>query len=233
MFERGQGNPFFTTELVEAHLAGQTIPAVLSDLIADLAELDDTGRQVLGVIAAIGHDTDHDLLLRVAEVDDDRLEAALRAAIAAQLLVVDPETDACRFRPRADRGGRVCRAAPTTATTPSRADRHHLAEAGSADPDESRSGQRARIPIRPGICRRRSALLAAADAAETVAPGAALHHLERAFELWELPDPRPTVSVAVIGCGRRPNWPAGRPATRGPPALPARRSVTDRRRGVA
>ena len=38
---RGQGNPFFTTELVGAHLAGQTIPAVLSDLIAaDLADLD-------------------------------------------------------------------------------------------------------------------------------------------------------------------------------------------------
>ena len=40
VFVRGQGNPFFTTELVEAHLAGQTIPAVLSDLIAaDLAGL--------------------------------------------------------------------------------------------------------------------------------------------------------------------------------------------------
>ena len=99
VFVRGQGNPFFTTELVEAHLAGQTIPAVLSDLIAaDLADLDDTGRWVLGVIAAVGHDTDHDLLLRVAEVDEDRLEAALRAAIAAQLLVVDPATDAYRFR---------------------------------------------------------------------------------------------------------------------------------------
>ena len=29
------------------------------------------------------------------------------------------------------------------------------------------------------------ALLVAADAAETVAPGAALRHLERAFELWD------------------------------------------------
>ena len=49
---RGQGNPFFTTELVAAHLAGQPIPAVLSDLIAaDLADLDDTERRVLGVIA--------------------------------------------------------------------------------------------------------------------------------------------------------------------------------------
>ena len=98
-FVRAQGNPFFTTELVEAHVAGQTIPAVLSDLIAaDLADLNDTGRWVLGVVAAVGHDTDHDLLLRVAEVDDDPLEAALQATIAAQLLVVDPETDAYQFR---------------------------------------------------------------------------------------------------------------------------------------
>jgi predicted ATPase len=35
---RGQGNPFFTEELVAAHMAGEAIPAVLSDLIlADLA----------------------------------------------------------------------------------------------------------------------------------------------------------------------------------------------------
>ena len=40
---RGQGNPFFTEELVAAHLAGETIPAVLSDLLsADIAALDDT-----------------------------------------------------------------------------------------------------------------------------------------------------------------------------------------------
>ena len=96
---RGQGNPFFTTELVAAHLAGQPIPAVLSDLIAaDLADLDDTERRVLGVIASVGHGTGHDLLVRVAEVDDDQLESALRAAIDAQLIAVDRDTDRYRFR---------------------------------------------------------------------------------------------------------------------------------------
>ncbi len=44
---RGQGNPFFTEELVAAHVAGEAIPAVLSDLIsADIAGLDDEARQV-------------------------------------------------------------------------------------------------------------------------------------------------------------------------------------------
>ena len=41
VFVRGEGNPFFTEELVAADLAGEAIPAVLSDLIAaDVAGLD-------------------------------------------------------------------------------------------------------------------------------------------------------------------------------------------------
>ena len=188
VFVRGQGNPFFTTELVEAHLAGQTIPAVLSDLIAaDFADLDDTGRRVLGVIAAIGHDTDHDLLLRVAEVDEDRLEAALQAAIAAQLLVVDPATDAYRFR-HALIGEVVYaellppqrrRLHERIATILREQDPQILARADRASElavHLDRSGDQ------PAAF---TALLAAADAAEAVAPGAALHHLERAFELWD------------------------------------------------
>ena len=64
---RGQGNPFFTAELVAAHLSGQAIPAVLSDLIAtELEGLDAISRSVVGVIAVVGHDTVHDLLMRVA-----------------------------------------------------------------------------------------------------------------------------------------------------------------------
>ena len=57
-----------------------------------------TSRTVVGVIAVVGRDTAHDLLARVAEVDTDRLEVALRAAIDAQLVVVDHDTDAYRFR---------------------------------------------------------------------------------------------------------------------------------------
>jgi predicted ATPase len=39
---RGRGNPFFTSELVAAHLSGEAIPIVLSDLIStEIADLDD------------------------------------------------------------------------------------------------------------------------------------------------------------------------------------------------
>ena len=189
VFVRGQGNPFFTTELVEAHLAGQTIPAVLSDLIAaDLADLDDTGRRVLGVIAAVGHDTDHDLL--VARRRGRRGPA--RGCVAG-----GDRRPAARGRPgdrripvpaRADRRGRVRRAAPVAATTPAPTDRRPRCR--EQEPQLLARADRAselavhldRAGDQPAAF---TALLAAADAAETVAPGAALRHLERAFELWD------------------------------------------------
>jgi DNA-binding NarL/FixJ family response regulator/tetratricopeptide (TPR) repeat protein len=186
---RGQGNPFFSAELVAAHLNGQAIPAVLSDLIAsELEDLDVIGRLVVGVIAVVGHDTPHDLLVRVTEVDANRLEGALHAAIDAQQLVVDRDTNAYRFRhaligevvydellpPERKRLHR--RIADVLADQPahllSRADRaaelaFHLDRAG----DHVAAF---------------AALLVAADAAETVAPAAALRHLERALELWDV-----------------------------------------------
>src|SRR5436305_10006334 len=96
---RGQGNPFFTRELVAAHLAGETIPLVLSDLISDeIAGLNGGPRSVLGAVAAIGRETSHALLEAIAELPAAELEAALRTVIDARLLVVDTDTDAYRFR---------------------------------------------------------------------------------------------------------------------------------------
>ena len=51
------------------------------------------------------------------------------------------------------------------------------------------------------------ALLAAADAAETLAPAAAFGHLERAFELWDAVGERVRArSAEATGCGKPPNW---------------------------
>jgi tetratricopeptide (TPR) repeat protein len=199
VFGRGDGNPFFTAELVEAHLAGQSIPTVLSDLIAaDIADVDDTGQWILSVIATVGHDTDHDLLLRVADIDEDRLEVALRATIGAQLLVVDPETDAYRFRHALI--GEVVYAE----LLPPQRRRLHQRIATSLREQEphllSRADRASELAVhldragdQPAAF---TALLAAADAAETVAPGAALRHLERAFELWD------AAGAAAVGVRR-------------------------------
>ena len=113
---------------------------------------------------------------------------AVSAAIDAQLVVVDRDTDAYRFRhaligevvydellpPERKRLHR------RVADALRRPDRRTCSPAPIAPANwpSPRQGRRSR--------RRRScALLAAADAAETVAPAAALRHLERALELWD------------------------------------------------
>jgi DNA-binding CsgD family transcriptional regulator/tetratricopeptide (TPR) repeat protein len=185
---RSQGNPFFTEQLVAAHAAGEAIPVVLSDLIsADVAALDEPARQVLGAIAAVGRETSHDLLRSVAGLDDEELELAVRAALDAHLLVVDGETDAYRFRhaligevvyadllpPQRTRLHRRVADALGRQTTDalSRADR-----AGELAFQLDRAGAHGEAF---------EAFLAAADAAEEVAPAVALTQLERAFELWD------------------------------------------------
>ena len=183
---RGRGNPFFTSELVAAHLSGDAIPIVLSDLISsEIADLDDRSRLVLGAVATIGREASHELLAAVIDLPEPELEAAVRTVIDARMLVVDNE--AYRFRHPllgevvyADllppQRARLHRSVATTlqqqpADVLRRADRagelaFHLDRAGDSE----------------GAF---SALLAAADAAETIAPGAAFGHLERAFELWD------------------------------------------------
>jgi DNA-binding NarL/FixJ family response regulator len=186
---RGHGNPFFSAELVAAHQNGQAIPAVLSDLIAsELAHLDAVSLSVIGVIAVVGHDTPHDLLARVADADGETLERALHVAIDAQLVVVDRDTDAYRLRhaligeivydellpPERKRLHRRVANALTdqTLSTHVRVDR-----AGELAFHLDRAGDPAAAFV---------ALLRAADAIEIVAPAAALRHLERAVELWDL-----------------------------------------------
>ena len=207
---------------------------MLSDLIAgDLADLDETGRRVLGVIAAVAPGTGHDLLLRVAEVDDDRLEAALRAAIDAELIVVDRDTDRYRFRhvligeivyaellpPERRRLHRhiaeVLREQPAYVLT--RADRaselaFHLDRAGSR---RRRSPRCSPPQTRPSWWRQ------GWPCATSSAPSSC--GMPRVT--------RPQGPDWVIGCGRRPSWPAGQPATSEPPLWPAR-PATDPRRGA-
>jgi DNA-binding CsgD family transcriptional regulator len=184
---RGQGNPFFTNELVAAHLAGETIPIVLSDLIsAEVAALDETARHVLGVVAAIGRDVTHELLADAAELDATELVAAIRTVIDERLLEV--EHDAYRFRHPLL--GEVVYA---DLLPPERKRVHRrLADVfGGQTVDvlrrPDRAGELAFHLDRAGdVGGAFVALLAAADAAESVAPGAAFAHVTRALELWDL-----------------------------------------------
>jgi DNA-binding CsgD family transcriptional regulator/tetratricopeptide (TPR) repeat protein len=185
---RGQGNPFFTRELVTAHLAGETIPMVLSDLIsAEIAGLDDHARHVLGAVATIGREASHDLLTAIVGLTGAEVEAAVRTVIDARLLVVDSDSDAYRFRHPL-----LSEVVYADLLPPQRSRLHHrIAETLQSQPADvlrraDRAGELAFHLDRAGDSAGAFvALLAAADAAETVAPGAAFGHLERAFELWE------------------------------------------------
>src|SRR5215216_6646506 len=100
VFVRSEGNPFFTEELLAAVRAGSgELPATLRDLLRGRVQtLPDQARQVLTVVAVAGRRVPHPLLAAVAGTDDRRLDQALRAAVAHQLLVTRPGEDGYEVR---------------------------------------------------------------------------------------------------------------------------------------
>jgi DNA-binding CsgD family transcriptional regulator/tetratricopeptide (TPR) repeat protein len=94
IFDRAQGNPFFVEEL--AVCTDPQVCADLPDSLRDLLlsrvdRLDEATQRVLRIFAAGGNKVGHELLAEVAAVPDRELEAALRSAVAAQLVLADPD----------------------------------------------------------------------------------------------------------------------------------------------
>jgi DNA-binding NarL/FixJ family response regulator len=188
LLRRGQGNPFFTEELAAAHLAGESIPALLSELLAaDIAALSPAARHVVGAVAAVGRDTDPALLEAVVDVDSATTEAAVREALDARVLVVEPTTDT--YRVRHPLIGEVAYGA----LLPTERRRLHrsIADTLRANPrfaltTTDAAGELAFHLDRAGDeAAAFDALLAAADASESIAPATCVTHLERAFALWD------------------------------------------------
>jgi ATP/maltotriose-dependent transcriptional regulator MalT len=98
--ERTQGNPFFIEQFaMSGDPACGDIPASLRDLLLTrVDQLPETAQQVLRVAAVGGTRFAHDLLVRVAGLGEPELESAMRAIVAAQLVVVDPDGDEYEFR---------------------------------------------------------------------------------------------------------------------------------------
>jgi DNA-binding CsgD family transcriptional regulator len=207
---RGEGNPFFTEELVRAHLNGGDVPDVLSDLIAaDLNGLDPSARSVVDAAAAVGREVAHELLAAVLDIDDVALERSVRPALDAQVLMVDRDVDGYRFRHA------LIAEVVYDELLPSQRKRLHrriadaIVRGGDGSPSSDRKGQLAFQLDRAGdVAGAFTALLAAADAAQDVAPAVALRQLERAFELW---DDAGSVSAGEHRCDRL--WQAAELAT--------------------
>ncbi|MEU7902260.1 AAA family ATPase [Actinoplanes sp. NPDC049118] len=97
--ERAQGNPFFIEQFAASGEQGcGDIPHSLRDLLlARVDQLPEASQKLLRVAAVGGTRFGHELLSRVAGVDEAELESALRAVVAAQLIVVDAD-DGFEFR---------------------------------------------------------------------------------------------------------------------------------------
>jgi DNA-binding CsgD family transcriptional regulator/tetratricopeptide (TPR) repeat protein len=98
---RSEGNPLFAEELLasELHGGGEALPGSLQDLFdARIEALSDDARQVLRMAATAGRAVRHGLLAAASPLDQPALLAAVREAVAGQVLVVDPAGDGYAFR---------------------------------------------------------------------------------------------------------------------------------------
>ncbi|WP_374271043.1 AAA family ATPase [Actinoplanes sp. M2I2] len=95
--ERSQGNPFFIEQF--AGSAFGEIPANLRDLLLSRADqLPEPAQRVLRMAAVGGTRFSHELLARVAGLEEAALESALRVIVAAQLITVVDADEGYEFR---------------------------------------------------------------------------------------------------------------------------------------
>jgi hypothetical protein len=193
LFTRGEGNPLFTEELVAAHVAGDALPSLLSDLLAaEVTSLGPEARTMLATLAAIGREAMHDLLLATVPEPPDVVERGIRDALTSGTLVADRDTDRYRFRhpligeviydalAPADRRQRHARIAAALAA------RHTVDSSGEVAIHLDRAGDRPAALV---------ASLAAADTLAAVAPAAALVHIDRALASWDEVDHPPAERI--------------------------------------
>ena len=88
-FERGEGNPLFTEELLAAGADGRgRLPSTLRDaLLLRIERLPETSRGLLRILAVAGR-LKHDHFVAVCETDEDELAAGLRGAVEQQVIGV-------------------------------------------------------------------------------------------------------------------------------------------------
>ena len=98
VLRRSEGNPFFAVELLTADARGGLPPSVREVVDMRLGLVGDRHRQVLRAAAVVGATVDPELVAAYLERPADEIDEALRAAIDAEILVVDPDAGALRFR---------------------------------------------------------------------------------------------------------------------------------------
>ena len=190
LFERSEGNPLFTEELVHCPDLTRDLPESLGDLLlATVAGLPDQAREVLRIASAGLDPNGHALLSAVTRLDDEELTRALRPAVIANVLLAT--RDGYSFRHA------LIREAVYNDLLPGEGERLHarFAAALESDPSLVEPG-RAAIEVahhwygaRDAARALSSAWQAAAQARQSVAYGERLALLERVLQLWDqVPD---------------------------------------------
>lgn len=202
VYARGGGNPLFTEALLNPDgTVRSDLPWTLSELLlATVKDLPEQTQQLLRTAAVGGSRTGHALLAAVTGSDDDGLSAALRPAVAANVLVSDADGYAFRHE--------LIREAVLGDLLPGeRAQAHRrFAEVLEAAPSLSPQGAAAVGVARHWLGARDieraldAAWRAAAGAAASFAHAEQLMMLEQVLRLWDqVSDPARQTGTGHIG----------------------------------
>ena len=195
LLSRGEGNPFFTEELVAAggDSAEGRLPEDIRDaLMVRIEALSGDAQAVLRVAAVAGARVRHALLDAAAPLDRDALLGGLREAVAHHVLVQEHDDDVYRFRHA------LLREALVDDLLPGERGPLHAAvgRALAADPSLSASGRSvaAELAAHWSAAHDLTAAFAASaqagEEAERMAAFAEANaHFERAAELWDAVSP--------------------------------------------
>jgi DNA-binding CsgD family transcriptional regulator/tetratricopeptide (TPR) repeat protein len=195
LLHRGEGNPFFTEELVAAgsDRADGRLPEDIRDaLMVRIETLGPDAQAVLRVAAVAGGRVRHALLDAAAALDRDTLLGGLREAVAHHVLVREHDDDVYRFRHA------LLREALVDDLLPGERGPLHAAvgRALAADPSLSASGRSvaAELAAHWSAAHNLPAAFAASaragDEAERMAAFAEANaHFERAADLWDAVSP--------------------------------------------
>ncbi|HVU73379.1 MAG TPA: AAA family ATPase, partial [Mycobacteriales bacterium] len=192
VWERSEGNPFFTEEIVASGGCiddpGGPLPTTLADvLLARVEQLSDESQQALRVASVAGRRVHHRLLAAALGSDPVDVESLLREPVQRQLLVTDGDTYAFRHA--------LLQEAVYGDLLPGERVRTHatfarlLAE-DDAGPGEPRLGRAAELAhhmlASHDLPQALKALVQAAGEAEKVAaPAEALRHIDQALAILD------------------------------------------------
>jgi DNA-binding CsgD family transcriptional regulator len=194
--DRAEGNAFFVEELVGAAAGpGRWVPAELADvLLVRLDRLDDTARQVARAACVAGRRVSHDMLAAAADLDAGALDAGLRGAVEANVLIADERGYAFRHA--------LLGEAVYDDLLPGERVRLHAAyaealDSGAAAGTAAELARHARLALDLGTAL--TASIPAGDEASAVGgPDEAAHHYQQALELLGDPERGRDVDISKL-----------------------------------